>query len=81
MGFQSPKQFYSQNGGGKKTKIVFSLKRNFLSVRIDLENVCFKGETLKPSRFLNLVVIIRQGDLDKISLPGNQKPRENVSDL
>ena len=57
------------------------MKRKILSLGIDLENVCFKGETLRPSRFLNLVVIIRHGDLDKISLPGNQKPRENGSDL
>ena len=57
------------------------MKRIFLSLGIDLENVCFKGETLRPSRFLNLVVTIRQGDLDKISLPGNQNPRENGSDL
>ena len=64
----------------KKLKFVFK-KRKFLSVRIDLKNVCFKGETLNTSRFLNLVVTIRYGDLDKISLPGNQKPRENGSDL
>ena len=57
------------------------METKFLSIGIDLENACFQAETLRPSRFLNLVVIIRQGDLDKISLPGNQKPRENGSDL
>ena len=43
----------------KRPKMLFSWKEFFLSVRIDLKNVCFKGETLNTSRFLNLVVTIR----------------------
>ena len=46
----------------KKTKIDFFEQRFFLVIGMGLENVCFKGESLRPSSFLYLVVTIRYCD-------------------